>query len=182
MTTKLAIRTAGAVLVPFMLLGAPAALADVGHDEMPNIGQAGDVSHIDRVIEVDMGEMYFTPDNYTFEAGETVQFNLVNSGRAVHEFALGTDAMQDAHEREMRTMMRSGMITTRELRHDRMLEAGMMHVDANSRLLEPGGTAELIWTFSGDQEEPILIACNVPGHRAAGMVASVTITGDHAGS
>ena len=179
MTTKFAIRVAGAALVPLMLLGASAAFANPDHDEAPNIGQAGDVSHIDRVIQVDMGEMYFTPSAYAVEKGETVKFEMVNTGRVVHEFAIGTEDMQKAHLQEMKAMLKAGMITTRELRHDRMLEAGMMHVDANSRVLEPDGTAELIWTFSGEQDE-LIIACNVPGHREAGMEAIVTIGADHA--
>ena len=65
------------------------------------------------------------------------------------------------------------------LRHDRMLEAGRMHLDANSRLLEPRESTELVWTFSGEQDE-LIIACNVPGHRRAGMEALVTIGADHA--
>lgn len=173
-------RLASVALVPLLAFGAPA-LASPGHGDTPNIGQTGDISHVDRVIEVDMGEMYFTPDAYEFERGETVRFVLVNSGRAVHEFAIGTDPMHDAHAQEMRTMMQNGMMTLRELRHDLMLEAGMMHVDANARLLEPGETSELVWTFSGEQDE-LIIACNVPGHREAGMVAPVVIGGDHSSS
>ena len=172
-------RLAGIALVPFLAFGGTVALASPGHDETPNIGQTGDISHVDRVIQVDMGEMYFTPDAYEFERGETVRFELINSGRVVHEFAIGTDEMHDAHLQEMRTMMQNGMMTVRELRHDRMEEAGMMHVDANSRLLEPGETSEIVWTFSGDQDE-LIIACNVPGHRQAGMEASVVIGEDHA--
>lgn len=172
-------RLAAAVAIPFLAFGATAALASPGHDDSPNIGQSGDISQIDRVIEVDMGEMYFTPDAYEVERGETVRFILVNSGRAIHEFAIGTDAMQDAHAKEMRTLMQRGMITQRELRHDKMLEAGMMHTDANSRLLAPGESTELVWTFSGEQDE-LIIACNVPGHREAGMEAPVKI-GDTTG-
>jgi uncharacterized cupredoxin-like copper-binding protein len=167
-----------AALVPFVMLGATAALADVGHGDSVNIGQAGDVSHIDRVIEVDLGEMYFDPSSYNFERGETVRFVLNNSGRVVHEFAIGTDAMQDVHAGEMRSLMSEGMMTTRVLRHDRMIEAGRMHLDANSRLLEPRESTELVWTFSGDQDE-LIIACNVPGHRAAGMEAAVAIGSEH---
>ena len=178
MKAKFAIRAASAVLVPLMMLGTSAVLADPNHEDFPDIGQVGNVSHIDRVIEVDMGEMYFDPGNYTFERGETVKFMLINSGRAVHEFAIGTENMQKAHEQEMKVMRREGMMTARVLRHDRMLDAGMMHVDANARLLEPDETSELIWTFSGVQDE-LIIACNVPGHRAAGMEAVVTIGGDH---
>ena len=180
MNTSYTTRLAAIALVPVLAFGATAALASPGHED-PNIGQAGDITHVDRVIEVDMGEMYFTPDAYEFERGETVRFELVNSGRVIHEFNIGTDAMQDAHLQEMTTMMKNGMITARELRHDRMLEAGMMHVDANARLLEPGATDSIVWTFSGDQDE-LIIACNVPGHREAGMEAMVKIGGDHAAS
>ena len=181
MNTSNITRLAAIALVPVLAFGSTAAMASPGHEEAPNIGQAGDITHVDRVIEVDMGEMYFTPDAYEFERGETVRFELVNSGRAVHEFNIGTDAMQDAHLQEMRTMMKNGMITARELRHDRMLEAGMMHVDANARLLEPGQTDSVVWTFSGEQDE-LFIACNVPGHREAGMEALVKIGGDHSSS
>jgi uncharacterized cupredoxin-like copper-binding protein len=168
-----------AALVPFVMLGATAALADVGHSVSVDIGQAGDVSHIDRVIEVDLGEMYFDPFSYNVERGETVRFVLNNSGRVVHEFAIGTEEMQNIHAGEMRALMSEGMMTTRVLRHDRMIEAGRMHLDANSRLLEPRESTELVWTFSGDQDE-LIIACNVPGHRAAGMEAPVAIGADHA--
>jgi len=178
MKTKFAIRAARAALVPLMMFGASAVFADPDHGAAPNIGQAGDVTHIDQVITVDMGEMYFDPDKYTFERGETVKFLLENTGRAVHEFAIGTEEMQKSHEKEMKTLWREGMMTARVLRHDRMLEAGMMHVDANARLLEPDETSELIWTFSGEQDE-LIIACNVPGHRAAGMEATVNIGKDH---
>ena len=168
----------GAALVPFVMLGATAALADVGHDNAVDIGQAGDISHIDRVIEVDLGEMYFDPSSFDVERGETIRFVLNNSGRVVHEFAIGTEAMQNSHAGEMRALMAEGMMTTRELRHDRMIEAGRMHLDANSRLLEPRQSTELVWTFSGDQDA-LIIACNVPGHRAAGMEAAVVIGAEH---
>lgn len=178
MKTTFAGRVAATLAVPFLMIGASAALADPDHANAPNIGQAGDVTHIDQVIEIDMGEMYFDPANYTFEKGETVKFLLVNSGRAVHEFAIGTEDMQKAHEQEMRVMLREGMMTPRVLRHDRMREAGMMHVDANARLLAPKETAELIWTFSGEQDE-LVLACNIPGHRAGGMEGSAKIVGNH---
>ena len=43
--------------------------------------------------------------------------------------------------------------------------------DPNSVLLEPGKTGEVIWTFSEATE--VGFACNVPGHRNAGMVGKV---------
>ncbi|MSU88479.1 copper-binding protein [Rhodobacteraceae bacterium 2CG4] len=151
------------------------ALASPGHGDKPDIGQSGDVSSIDRVIEVEMTEMKFTPEDVEIEKGETVKFIVSNEGRAVHEFNLGTESMWDDHRGEMRKMMKAGLMTVRELRHDKMMAAGMMHDDANSVLLEPGETAEIIWTFSGDAE--IGFACNVPGHRAAGMVGTFSTGG-----
>ena len=73
----------------------------------------------------------------------------------------------------MMTMMREGMMTARSINHDRMMEAGMMHDDANSALLEPDETADIIWTFPEGGE--IGFACNVPGHREAGMVGDFSI-------
>lgn len=171
------VRTGLLASVGLLALGT-AAIADAGHEITPNIGQTGDVSHIDRVIEVKMGEMYFKPNKFDITKGETIKFVITNAGRAVHEFALGTEDMQKNHEAEMREMQKMGMITVNKLRHDKMRAAGMMHTDANARLLDPKATAELVWTFSGDASD-IIIACNVPGHRQAGMHASLNITGVH---
>ncbi len=157
---------------------AGAAVADAGHEDAANIGQSGDITHIDRVIEVKMGEMFFKPNVFDITKGETIKFVISNNGRAVHEFAIGTEEMQINHEAEMREMQKKGMITVNKLRHDKMRAAGMMHVDANARLLAPKEKAELVWTFSGDAPD-ILIACNVPGHRQAGMHAKINITGAH---
>ncbi|RKF12307.1 copper-binding protein [Roseovarius spongiae] len=142
--------------------------ADAGHGNNADIGQEGDVSNIDRVVEVSMDEMRFDPETVDVEKGETVRFVVSNDGRMVHEFNIGTDQMWEGHETEMRRMMQRGMMTGRALNHDKMREAGMMHDDANSALLEPGETAEIVWTFSGSAK--IGFACNVPGHRQAGMV------------
>ncbi len=154
------------------------AMADLGHGASPNIGQTGSIAHIDREIRVEMGEMFFDPRSFDLEVGETIKFIIQNKGRAVHEFAIGTLEMQKDHEGEMRQMQKQGMMTINRLRHDKMRAAGMMHTDPNSRLLEPGETAELIWTFSGDAEG-LMIACNVPGHRQAGMKASINFIGQH---
>lgn len=144
--------------------------ASPGHGDNTDIGQEGHVSNIDRVIEVSMDEMKFDPADIDVEKGETIKFVVRNDGRMIHEFNIGTDKMWRGHEAEMRKMMQSGMMTGRVLKHDKMRAAGMMHDDANSVLLEPGETAEIVWTFSGSAE--IGFACNVPGRRQAGMVGT----------
>jgi uncharacterized cupredoxin-like copper-binding protein len=50
----------------------------------------------------------------------------------------------------------------------------MSHDDPNSVLVEPGKTAELVWTF--DTDATLEFACNVPGHYEAGMVGPITIS------
>lgn len=165
------------VSTTYLLVAGFAALADAGHGDRADIGQAGDISTIDRVIEVDMGEMYFEPGEYQIEKGATVKFVVSNTGRVVHEFAIGTDVMHDSHANEMRAMTRESMIRDKTIDHGKMIEAGIMHLDGNSRLLESGKTVEMIWTFSGEAEN-LLVACTVPGHREAGMEATITLTTD----
>lgn len=142
------------------------ALADAGHDS--SIGKPGEAAVVDRTITVEMDEMKYDPETLEVQPGETIRFEVVNVGRMVHEFNIGTNETWNGHRGEMQTMMREGMMTARSLNHDRMMEAGMMHDDANSALLEPGETGEIIWTFPEGGE--IGFACNVPGHREAGMV------------
>ncbi|OZB20165.1 MAG: copper-binding protein [Rhodobacterales bacterium 34-62-10] len=147
-------------------LTASVALADAGHGS--GIGEPGDAAQVDRTITIEMDEMKYSPESIEVAPGETIRFEVVNVGRAVHEFNIGTSETWNGHRGEMRTMMREGMMTMRSINHDRMMEAGMMHDDANSVLLEPGDTGEVIWTFPEGGE--IGFACNVPGHREAGMV------------
>lgn len=116
--------------------------------------------------------MVFSAD-IVLKRGETIRFVLTNVGRAVHEINIGTDEIWDGHRNEMRVMVRQRMITARRINHDRMTAAGMMHNYANSALLEPGGTGELIWALTDAAE--VGFACNIPGHREAGMVGSFDI-------
>lgn len=49
----------------------------------------------------------------------------------------------------------------------------MVHDDPNAVTVEPGQTRELTWRFVGNQ--PVLFACNIPGHAEAGMVATAML-------
>lgn len=165
--------TKTSAVAALILMTAFPALADVGHEHAAEIGQAAEESAADRVVKVDMDEMSFEPAELTVEKGETVKFVVTNTGRMVHEFNIGTDAMHDKHRREMLKMMQKGMMTRRDIREERMQTAGMMHDDPNSVLLEPGEKGEIVWKFSGSQN--LEFACNVPGHRAGGMKGRIAI-------
>jgi uncharacterized cupredoxin-like copper-binding protein len=52
-----------------------------------------------------------------------------------------------------------------------MGDGPMTHDDPNSVLLEPSTQGEIIWKFK--DKVALEIACNVPGHYDAGMVAMV---------
>ena len=155
-----------------------AAFAGAGHDDghgdghAAMMGQPGDPAKADRVVEVSMTEMAFDPSNIEIMEGETITFVVSNDGEFVHEFNLVTEKMWQGHMDEMMKMMDTGMMTVDKIDHDKMMQAGMMHDDANSVLLEPGQKAKVTWTF-GEKTE-LGFACNVPGHRESGMVGDIS--------
>ncbi|EAQ13313.1 putative cupredoxin-like copper-binding protein [Maritimibacter alkaliphilus HTCC2654] len=165
------VKTFGAVCAIAILPGF--VLASPGHGTDVGFGEAGRPGNVNRTIEVAMKEMKFDPKTIVVEPGETVRFVVTNTGQFIHEFNIGTDSTWDGHRAEMNAMMRKGMITAREIRHARMEEAGMMHDDPNSVLLAPNQTAEVIWTFP--EEGEVGFACNVPGHREAGMKGTFSL-------
>lgn len=53
---------------------------------------------------------------------------------------------------------------------------GMSHDDMpGSITLAPGETGEVIWLFDSVPDEPVEVACNLPGHYEAGMFSQVRI-------
>lgn len=152
------------------------AMASPGHEGETAFGEPGDAANVDRVIEVSMDEMKFDPKSISVKEGDTIKFVVSNDGNIVHEFNLGTSETWKGHNGEMKKMLKTGMMSMRKINHEKMMEAGMMHDDPNSVLLEPGETAEMIWTFS--EETEMGFACNVPGHLEAGMVGDVNFEDD----
>ena len=47
----------------------------------------------------------------------------------------------------------------------------MSHSHSNSVLIEPNESAEIIWKFNTEAE--LEVACNVPSHYEAGMIAKI---------
>lgn len=122
-------------------------------------GEPAEASSADRVVEVHMLDaLAFDPTAIEVKVGETVTFKVINDGKIQHDFTLGDTEIQDEHDAEMA----SGM-------------GGMGHDEPNVLTLDPGGQGELTWRFTAPAS--LLYGCHIPGHYAAGMVGTLTITG-----
>lgn len=120
-------------------------------------GIAGEARQAKRSIEVGMADnMRFTPELINVRLGETVRFIVINRGRQLHEFVIGTRAENVKHA-EM-------MIKFPNMEHD---EPYMAHV-------LPGKTGEIVWTFNRAGE--FEFACLIAGHYQAGMVGTIRVT------
>ena len=95
-------------------------------------------------------------DTTTFRVGVPVTFVMTNTGAADHEFFLGDEAAQVAHEAEM------------------MANGGMSHDDPEGIAVAPGETRELVYTFT--KAGMTVAGCHVAGHYAAGMMTQLTVT------
>ena len=108
-------------------------------------------------IEVNLTDaLRMEPAELTVPAGVPITFVLTNSGATDHEFYLGDEDAQMAHE-------------------DEMSSGGMAHGDPAGISLKPGGTKELTYTF--DAAGRTLAGCHVAGHYAGGMKATITVEG-----
>jgi uncharacterized cupredoxin-like copper-binding protein len=133
---------------------------DADHEDGFEFGDPMDAGTATRVIEIDANDDFtFSPGSVAVTAGETVTFRVTNSGVIPHDFVLGDEEMQIEHEAEMAEM------------------AGdtAMHDEPNAFVLEPGETKEMTWhmTATGD----VLFGCHQPGHFAAGMKGTVSVSG-----
>ena len=95
------------------------------------------------------------PAAMTVPAGVPVTFVITNNGATEHEFYLGDEAAQGAHEKEMAAM------------------GGMTHDEPAGVSVKPGQTKELTFTFATARTS--LAGCHVNGHYGAGMKASITV-------
>jgi Cu+-exporting ATPase len=116
---------------------------------------AADARPVSRTINIETTDaLRFTPDQVSVNAGETVAFQITNSGGLPHEFFVGTPAEQQAHETEMSS-------------------ASSIMDEANAVAVPAGGTARLVYTF--DRPGTLEYGCHVPGHYAAGMLGTITV-------
>lgn len=182
-------RTGTAVFA--LMIGFPAALQAAGEHEK-SYGHAGTPDEVDRTIQVQAQGMRFSHERIPVKPGQTVRFVVTNTGETQHEFTVGPPSVQKSHRAEMREMMGSahgenghnggghqggdhqgGGHNGGDEHHGG--EAGSSghasassgHGHANSVMVQPGETKELIWHFA--QVDNVRFGCNVPGHYQAGM-------------
>ena len=147
-------------------------------DKNMKIGSHGKLSDVSRTIKVKMYDNYYEPSFFNIKAGETIKFEVENFGELVHEFNIANALMHMQHQPEMERMVEneilfSDYIDKKKMKKMAKLDKSMGHSHSNSVLLAPKEKGGLIWKFHNATN--IEIACNVPGHYQAGMIAKVTI-------
>ena len=147
-------------------------------DKNMKIGSKGNLSDVNRVVKVIMYDNYYEPSSFNIKAGETIKFEVVNAGELVHEFNIANPKMHIQHQSEMQKMVEMEILFADSIDKDKMkkmskMDKSMAHSHANSVLLEPKGSKDLIWKF--ENASNVEIACNVPGHYDVGMIAKVAI-------
>ena len=106
-----------------------------------------------RTITIDMRFTHFLPAAFAVHRGETVRFKLVNEDPITHEFILGSQAVQDQHERG------------KDEKHDGK---------PGQATLKPGETQFVSFTFGSTGS--LIFGCHRPGHYAYGMHGTATVT------
>ncbi len=147
-------------------------------DKNMKIGSKGNENEVSRVVKVIMYDNYYEPNSFQVTAGETIKFEVENVGELVHEFNIANKMMHMKHQPEMQKMVENEILLSHSIDKDKMkkmakIDKSMAHSHSNSVLLEPKQKGEIIWKF--DNAANIEIACNVPGHYQAGMIALVNI-------
>jgi uncharacterized cupredoxin-like copper-binding protein len=121
------------------------------------LGAAADEANADRTVAiVATDELVFDPDTVDVQAGETITFEIENTGSVDHEFVIGSEAWQAEHEEEMQA---DGM---------------EMGEEPNEVEVPAGETVSLTWQFT--EAGTTQFGCHVPGHFPAGMVGTITVS------
>ena len=147
-------------------------------DKNMKIGSKGKSSDVSRTIKVKMYDNYYEPNSFNIKKGETIKFEVSNLGELVHEFNIANAMMHLKHQPEMEKMVENEILLGDKIDKDQMhkmaaMDKSMGHSHSNSILLEPKQKGNIIWKFYNAVN--IEIACNVPGHYQAGMIAKVII-------
>jgi len=131
-------------------------------------GSHGSVSDadVDRSISLEAGDMWFDSESLDIVPGETIKFEITNTGNLEHEFVIGDANAQEEHREMMQAMMGGGHGDGGHGGHD--MAEGEHGGGMPSVTIAPGETAELVWT-APESVDSLEYACNIPGHYEAGM-------------
>lgn len=125
---------------------------------MNPIASVADVRQPNRTIALQVSDqLRFAPDAVTVHVGDTIAFQVTNTGTMAHEVVIGDEAVQWAHEQEMVT-------------------GGGMAMGAEAAYVVPipaDQTATLVYTFS--KPGTLIFGCHVVGHYGAGMRDTITV-------
>jgi len=138
-------------------------------DHAENDGAENDqATNADRTIEILMTEFAFDVDPVDVAAGETIEFVVTNAGVVPHEFRLSNGHRIEEH-------LASGHDdhddSEGESDDDGHHEGGDVVL-----LLAAGDTSSIVVTFPDDTSILTEVACLLPGHYEAGMLADVHYT------
>lgn len=148
----------GVVLLAFVVpaCGEDEAATHQHTDSSHWMGEPAEAGEADRTIEVVMHDkMAYEPPSLEVEQGEVITFKVTNKGKLRHEFVLGDEAFQTAHD-------------------DAMGSGGHVHPAKNGISLEGGASGSLTWRFT--QTGEVLYGCHQPGHYDAGMVGTIEVS------
>ena len=124
--------------------------------EEKSFGRPGDPKKVLRTIRIDMSdEMEYLPNGLRLKQGDTVRFEVRNTGKVMHELVLGTMEELKEHAELMRKHP--------QMEHD---EPYMAHV-------APGKAETIVWQFTRAGE--FYYGCLIPGHFEAGMIGKVVV-------
>lgn len=124
--------------------------------EEKSFGREGDLKRATRTVSVDMSDkMRFSPASLTIKRGDTVRFEVRNSGKIMHEMVLGTMKELKEHAELMKK------------------HPGMEHEEPYMAHVAPGKTERIVWQFTKAGE--FHFGCLIPGHFEAGMVGRISV-------
>ncbi len=123
---------------------------------------------IDRTVRFEAGDMWFDPERLDITPGETIKFEIANTGNLEHEFVIGDAAAQEAHREMMQEMSGNHGDGGHGNHGGHDMAEGEHGGSMPAITIAPGETAELVWTAPENVGE-LEYACNIPGHYEAGM-------------
>ncbi len=131
----------------------------------PPLGSPGTAA-APRPVNVIMRDYHFDPTPLHLYAGETVTLTVVNAGMVEHELVLGDAVVQSAWAQADAGATPSAPFATAP---PASAPAGTGGVRV---ILPSGGQATVTYVVP---DEPLMLACNLPGHRERGMIGEVAL-------